>query len=172
MDIQNLQIFARLVLEGVPTAKAVIRGGELNNRIGGTVYLYPAGNGTLVVAEIFGLPRHISKNGKQEAAGPFYAFHVHEGYACGNGSGGEPFADTLGHYNPADEAHPLHTGDMPQLLSDKGYAFSAFFTPRFTPEQVMGRTIVIHQHADDFHTQPSGNSGTKIACGRVTEAYE
>ena len=37
----------------------------------------------------------------------------------------------------------------------------------FYPEEVIGRTVVIHGMGDDFHSQPSGNSGVKIACGEI-----
>lgn len=32
---------------------------------------------------------------------------------------------------------------------------------------IIGRVVIIHDMPDDFTTQPSGNSGTKIACGRI-----
>ena len=123
----------------------------------GTVKFYPAGRGTLVVAEIMGLP----ENGTG-----FFAFHIHEGGDCG----GKDFGDTGGHYNPGGAEHPRHAGDLPPLLSRSGRAFLAVETDRFTPCEVIGRTVVIHQNADDFHTQPAGNAGNKIACGVIRRA--
>ena len=41
------------------------------------------------------------------------------------------------------------------------------YTTRFFPEKVVGKTVVIHDMPDDFRTQPSGNSGEKIACGQI-----
>ena len=41
------------------------------------------------------------------------------------------------------------------------------FTNRFTVREVLGSVIIIHSSPDDFTTQPSGNSGTKIACGKI-----
>ena len=38
---------------------------------------------------------------------------------------------------------------------------------RFTVEEIVGKTVIIHSNADDFTTQPSGNSGEKIACGII-----
>ena len=35
------------------------------------------------------------------------------------------------------------------------------------PSDIIDRTIVIHDQADDFHSQPAGNSGEKIACGEI-----
>jgi len=53
------------------------------------------------------------------------------------------------------------------LFSNSGYAWSSFLTNRFTVDQIIGRTVIIHSDPDDFTTQPSGNSGKKIACGEI-----
>lgn len=120
----------------------------------GIVKFYGVPCGTLVVAEIAGLP--------QNATG-FYALHIHEGADCG----GENFADTGGHYNPGGAEHPCHAGDLPPLLARNGRAVLGVETGRFRPCDVVGRTVVIHSSADDFHTQPAGNAGKKIACGLI-----
>ena len=120
----------------------------------GTVTFTSCGGGTRVSAQIEGLP---------ESETGFFAFHIHEGGDCG----GEGFADTGAHYNPENVPHPLHAGDLPPLLSVGGKACMTVLTGRFTPKDVVGRTVVIHSHPDDFHTQPSGGAGTKIACGVI-----
>ena len=71
------------------------------------------------------------------------------------------------HYNPGNKSHPQHAGDLPPLLSDAGEAWMSVYTSRFFPEDVIGKTVVIHDRPDDFHTQPSGDSGEKIACGKI-----
>ena len=43
----------------------------------------------------------------------------------------------------------------------------AVYTKRFYPEEIVGRTAVIHSKPDDFTSQPSGNAGEKIACGEI-----
>ena len=63
--------------------------------------------------------------------------------------------------------HPYHTEDMPPLFGSQGYAFSIFLSGRFSVCEIIGRTVIIHLNPDDFHTQPSGNSGAKIACGMI-----
>ena len=43
----------------------------------------------------------------------------------------------------------------------------SFFTNRFSISEIIGKTIIIHSGVDDFSSQPSGNSGQKIACGII-----
>jgi len=61
----------------------------------------------------------------------------------------------------------INAGDLPPLFSANGYAFSAVLTNRFTIDEIIGRTIIIHSSVDDFITQPAGNAGTKNACGKI-----
>ena len=139
------------------TAIACMRGGDAHPDLHGTVRFIPRKNGTLVVAEISGLPA--TDTG-------FFAFHIHEGGNC-SGSG---FPNTGSHYNPDDRDHPLHAGDLPPLLSSGGSAYLAVMTDRFRIKDIIGRTVVIHSGPDDFRTQPSGNAGNKIACGVIRRA--
>lgn len=136
---------------GRPEAVACVAG---LMRLRGMVKFYPIPSGTLVVAEVQGLPP--SDTG-------FFALHIHAGGDCG----GEAFANTGGHYDPWNREHPRHAGDLPPLLADAGRAFLAVETSRFTPREVVGRTVVIHQNPDDFHTRPAGGAGRKIACGVI-----
>lgn len=140
-----------MIPTGKPEAIACVSG---EGRLRGTVKFYATACGSLVAADIRGLPK--SDTG-------FFAFHIHEGDSCGGGD----FADTGGHFNPGGEAHPRHAGDLPPLLSENGTALLVVATTRFTPKEVIGRTVVIHERPDDFHTQPSGNAGRKIACGVI-----
>ena len=48
----------------------------------------------------------------------------------------------------------------------------AVYIDKFTPEDIVGRTIVIHAGLDDFTSQPSGNAGAIIACGAIRELYQ
>lgn len=140
-----------VIASGPLTAMACVKGvGDLR----GTVKFYPVDCGTLIVAEITGLP---------ESDTGFFAFHIHEGNDCG----GAGFADTKGHYNPMEQVHPRHGGDLPPLLSEHGRALLAVETRRFNVWEVIGRTVVIHSGPDDFHSQPAGNPGTKIGCGVI-----
>ena len=48
-----------------------------------------------------------------------------------------------------------------------GDAFSVFYTQRVGLDELIGKTLVIHENPDDFISQPAGNSGQKIACGVI-----
>lgn len=132
-------------------AIACVRG---EGALRGVVKFYPVDCGTLVVAELVGLP--YSENG-------FFAMHIHEGESCT----GQEYADTKGHFNPTGQPHPRHAGDLPSLLSQDGKAVQAVVTNRFTVWDIIGKTVVIHSGPDDFHSQPAGNSGRKIGCGKI-----
>ncbi len=147
----------------IPEADAVIKGSTKYPNIKGRVSFYGVYGGTIVVAEMMGLP-DISKT--EKINGTFHGFHIHEGKEC-IGTADDPFQDAGMHYNPKNLQHPNHAGDLPPLLANRGTAFSIFYTDRFYPEDVIGRTIIVHENADDFQTQPSGNSGAIIALGKI-----
>lgn len=138
-----------------PDAVAYVRGGADAPNINGQVRFYQEPNSVLVVADVAGLPQN-SKTG-------FFGFHIHEGSSCA----GAGFPQTGSHYNPNSVDHPGHAGDLPPLMMQQGRAHLAVRTDRFRVCDILGRTVVIHDSPDDFHTQPAGNSGAKIACGVI-----
>jgi len=153
--------FLETALHYMPAAYAELTGNPGNGEISGMVRFYPVNGGVLVNAEVYGLP--ISA----ETCGPdIFGFHIHEGNSC-TGTASDPYADVGEHYNPSHCPHPAHMGDMPPLFGNNGNAWMMYFTDRFTIPDLINRTIIIHSHPDDFTTQPSGNSGTKIACGTI-----
>jgi Cu-Zn family superoxide dismutase len=103
--------------------------------------------------------------------GGIYGMHIHEGSLCSVNEK-DPFADAGSHYNPKKCPHPYHAGDLPPLFADNGYAWFSFLTQRFDVNEVIEKTVIIHSQPDDFTTQPSGNSGAKIACGVITPVSE
>lgn len=139
----------------LPQAVALVTGGPAAPDLFGTVTFYQRPEGVLVTARISGLP-------KNNPSG-FFAFHIHVGNSCA----GVGFPATGGHYDPGGTPHPIHAGDLPPLLSNGGTAYLSVLTDRFRVSDVLGRTVVIHSGPDDFRTQPSGNPGTKIACGVI-----
>lgn len=140
---------------GRPEALACLTGGPEAPELAGSVRFYSTRDGVLVAADIRGLPRSDTCR--------FFAFHIHEGNDCG----GKGFVDTGGHFNPAGAAHPEHAGDLPPLLGCGGRAFMVVLSDRFRVQDILGRTVIIHSRPDDFHTQPSGNAGSKMACGVI-----
>ena len=153
--------FFSCVLKGDSDAFARITGSSQYPGLHGLIRFYQTEYGVLTAAEITGLPKC-----PECCSGPVFAFHIHEGGQC-QGSASDPFADTGGHYNPGACPHPYHAGDLPPLFGNHGYAFSVFLTDRFCAEEIIGHTVIIHSHPDDFMTQPSGNAGSKIACGVI-----
>lgn len=144
------------------SASAKITGSAEFPEIEGEVRFYQTDDGVLVVADIEDLPT-------QEICGGVFGFHIHEGNCC-CGNAQDAFADAKGHYNPNGCPHPYHAGDLPPLFANDDEAWMAVLTNRFTLQEILGRTVVIHEKPDDFTTQPSGNSGRKIACGIIQQA--
>ena len=79
----------------------------------------------------------------------------------------DPFAGAMTHDNPENCAHPAHAGDLPPLFGNNGRAAAAVLTDRFTVREILGKTVIVHANRDDFTTRPSGDAGTKIACGEI-----
>lgn len=138
-------------------AVAYLKGGPDFPELSGKVRFHQERGRVLVIADVSGLP--------QGDGSGFFAFHIHEGDGCT----GENFSSTKGHYNPSDAQHPEHAGDLPPLMRCQGGAYLAVRTDRFCVRDIIGRTVVIHSGSDDFHSQPSGNAGSKIACGVIRE---
>ncbi len=151
----NIKMVFSFLARSKPYAFANIKGGEKYPQIEGKVEFYALGEGTIVATQISSLPKTETQ---------IFAEHIHEGESCK-----DDFKQTLGHYNPSDEPHPCHAGDMPPLFSNDGNAFSVFYTTRFVGKQILGKTVVVHENPDDFSSQPAGNSGEKIACGVIEE---
>jgi Cu-Zn family superoxide dismutase len=123
--------------------------------------------GVLITAELAGLPPGV------------HGFHLHETGAC------EPdFKAAGGHYNPTGAEHGYmmvggpHAGDLPNIhVPDSGDLTIEVFDPNVTleegaPETLFdadGTAVVIHAGADDYKSQPSGDSGDRIACGVVAK---
>jgi superoxide dismutase, Cu-Zn family len=102
-----------------------------------------------------------------------HGFHIHENGNCGNNG-----QDAGGHFNPMNmphagpEAASHHAGDFGNVTADeKGEVHTTFVTHSVTvspgPTSVIGHSVVLHAGADDLTTQPSGNSGARIACGII-----
>lgn len=146
-------------LNSLPRAIASFKGAEGYTDISGDVRFFDTESGVFVIVEVDFLP-----SGPSVCEGGIFAIHIHEGGDCG----GVAFENAGAHFSPLPATHPNHAGDMPPLFCNDGYAFSAFVTNRFTIDEIIGRTVVIHAMRDDFTSQPAGNSGERIACGVIS----
>lgn len=141
---------------------------DVNGALVGTAQLWQESNG-LVNVEIATLALPPGTHG----------IHFH---AVGKCEGGSTAFSTAGaHYNPLGKEHGLenpqgpHAGDAPNIVTPaSGIGRVTFSTSRvlLTPGTISlfdvdGSAIVIHANADDQLSQPSGNSGARIACGIV-----
>lgn len=158
-ELPNPAVLGTLIGWGQPEAAAEIRGREGNPGLRGKVSFYDTGSGILAVSEFRGLQK---PNQQWQVLG----LHIHEGDSC-TGTAADPFADAGGHYNPGRAEHPFHAGDLPPVFVNGDWGWGAVMTTRFRITDIIGKTVILHGMPDDFHTQPSGNSGEKIGCGLV-----
>jgi superoxide dismutase, Cu-Zn family len=125
--------------------------------------------GKAVAEEIDGKIRVIVE--VQGIAKGVHGAHVHTVGKCE----APDFASAGPHWNPTQHQHGKenpagpHAGDMPNLdVGDDGTDRTIFMLPAGSFEQLMdqdGAAFVVHATADDYKTDPSGNSGGRIACG-------
>jgi superoxide dismutase, Cu-Zn family len=108
-----------------------------------------------------------------------HAIHIHQAPKCE----GPDFKSAGAHFNPDGKKHGLqnpegpHAGDIPNFVADlkgksKATVVAANATMGDDPHSVFaggGTSLVIHAKADDGKTDPSGNSGDRIACGVITK---
>ena len=141
-------------------AQATLR--QANGLPAGTVQLFS--NGTEVTASIAAVG----------IAAGVHGVHFHTTGRCD----APTFETAGGHLNPAGRQHghenPAgpHLGDLPNLTTAGAGAGTVSATLRGTRDEILatlfdadGTAIVVHANADDYRTDPSGNSGSRIACG-------
>ena len=155
------------ILTRIPVASASATLMTANGTAAGTVQVRQAAGGTVTV--------DVNAIGLTPGA---HGIHFHEVGQC---DGASAFATAGAHYNPLNREHGLerpagpHAGDAPNLVaSSNGTASLSFTTDRITLTSgsislfdANGSSVVIHAAADDQVTQPSGNSGGRVACGVI-----
>jgi len=155
-DATSPEVLATLVTD----ACAIIRP-ALGSKVEGDIHFEKTGDAVSITGRISGL------------APGRHGFHIH---MYGNCSA--PDAASAGdHFNPARHDHGgpkdqnRHAGDLGNIevgadgivnvsLSDTVISLSG-------PNSILGRSLVIHQNADDLKSQPSGESGPRLACGVI-----
>ncbi len=150
---------------GGPAATAELKPTQ-GNTTSGRARFEQRGNKVLVTAEVRGLKPNAE-----------HGFHVHEKGDCS-----APDAMSAGgHFNPGGKPHghhgrsERHAGDMPNLKADAyGVATLRFESELITvaagPASVVGRGLIVHRDPDDYKTQPTGNSGPRLACAVIVPA--
>lgn len=134
------------------------------NSVVGTLEATPVSDGVHFHGRLTGLP-----------PGSTHGFHIHEHGDCS-----APDASSAGgHFNPTGTAHgdPVgmehHAGDIANQIADAQGAVDVDVTVHGvslgtgTSDDVLGRALIVHRDTDDYTTQPSGNSGPRIACGVI-----
>ncbi len=107
-----------------------------------------------------------------------HAIHFHQTPKCE----APDFKSAGGHFNPEGKKHGFdnpeghHAGDMKNLTvgadgKAEGRMEDKDVTLMDGPHSLLtnGAAIVVHTKADDYKTDPSGNSGDRIACGVITK---
>jgi Cu-Zn family superoxide dismutase len=106
-----------------------------------------------------------------------HGFHIHEKGDCsapdGTSAGGHFNPGSTQHGGPQNAAH--HGGDFGNITADaSGKATLHLSVPTSqisldsgAANSIIGRGVIVHADADDFVTQPTGNSGKRLACGVV-----
>jgi Cu-Zn family superoxide dismutase len=134
--------------------------------VSGTVTLTPMADGVHLAGTVGGF-----------AANSQHGIHVHEKGDCSAADA----SSAGGHFNPASAPHgrasreaPHHAGDMDNLVADgEGVAQVNIHMHGVTlggggANDIAGKALVVHAAPDDYTSQPSGNSGARVACAVIT----
>lgn len=146
---------------GMTHAVAILRPTE-GNTVAGTVHFTVMGGQIHVSARVTGLEPNTS-----------HGFHLHEYGDCSAANG----KSAGGHYNPEGHAHALpksamrHAGDLGNLNANaKGEARYEGMIDTISiagmRNPIIGRAVIVHAKPDDGG-QPTGNAGSRVACGVI-----
>lgn len=148
---------------GTPSAAAALRPAS-STQVAGTVRFFQLGdNRVRIVGEVAG-----HTPGRR-------GFHIHEMGDCS----AHDAMSAGGHFNPAKSKHGAspangHTGDLGNLTFDQSgratidIVVEGLSTRAGTPNNIVGRALMVHMQEDDLKTDPTGNAGARAACGVIS----
>jgi Cu-Zn family superoxide dismutase len=144
-----------------PTKAIAVLHPTSGSNVTGTITFTASGNEVKVVADVTGLTP-----GK-------HGFHVHEFGDCSSPDGNS----AGGHFNPTHKQHGApdaadrHDGDLGNVVADSSGKAHLEWTDKVMklsgPDTIIGRSMIVHEKEDDLKTQPTGNSGGRLACGVI-----
>ncbi len=144
-----------------PTKAVAVLTPTKGSTVHGVVTFTKVDNGVHVVADVEGLTPGV------------HAFHVHEFGDCSAADA----ASAGPHYNPEQMPHAgpdamkRHEGDLGNITANEnGKARYDRVDSHLALEgahSIIGRSVIVHEKADDFTTQPTGAAGGRVACGVI-----
>jgi len=132
--------------------------------VSGKLRITPTTDGVHITGEIGGLGK-----------GQTHAIHVHETGDCSAADA----SSAGGHFNPGGSAHGRanmpahHAGDMDNIIANvDGVAnidihLIGVSLGGGAGNDIAGRAVIVHSGVDDYTSQPSGNAGSRVACGVI-----
>jgi Cu-Zn family superoxide dismutase len=138
---------------------AVIQPGPESN-VKGTVTFTADSDGVRVVGRLEGFEPNT-----------VHGFHVHDFGDCSDPT----FKSAGDHFNPQGKPHGSpdsenhHAGDFGNITAgpDGVASFERLIKGIEAPNVFVGRAVIVHQKADDLHSQPAGDAGARIGCGVI-----
>ncbi|GAB4376213.1 MAG: superoxide dismutase family protein [Elainellaceae cyanobacterium] len=170
VSIASLPVWAQAQESEPARATAILRDTE-GNVVGNAIFTQTP-EGVSIQAQFENLDAAVTGNERGQ-----HGFHIHEVGECT----APMFESAGGHFNPTNVAHGLldpdgpHAGDLINLwIEADGTADYDVVTDLITlgtgEHNILdadGSALIIHSEADDYHTDPSGASGDRIACGVI-----
>ena len=127
------------------------------SKVTGTARVTPSASGVVVLVTV------------QDASPGEHGVHIHQKGDCS-----DPAAMNAGaHFNPNHGAHhggpntpARHGGDLGNInVNSSGGGLLVVTVSDLSVDNVVGRSVIVHEKQDDLQSDPAGNSGARIACG-------